>query len=217
MGVMKVDTGSYCQPLIQTSCQSTSYPNIQYNKPYTYSHSRRQYVVRTNIEEATAPSSQSFNKPHRQSQQRADNHMASCMGLLWYYYCVHVPEGWDVMDVSGVGNKLRRSIHSGEEVHSQGRPPDRQYKPQIFPSARISIHSPGFRLSDWESLSCSLKRALVQGSMRGSQQELIWGAIYSKGQGTGLFSPGERRVSREGAERARERWDSGLIASSKTH
>lgn len=140
-----------------------------YNESFTYSHSRRQYVVEKRIEEATAPPSQSFNKPYRQPQQRADSHMASWRGLLWYYYCVCVPEGWDVMDVSSVGNKLRRSIHSGEEVHSQGRPPDRQYGLQIFPSAHISIHSWGLRLSDWGSLSCSLKRALVQGSVRGSQ------------------------------------------------
>lgn len=46
-----------------------------------------------------------------------------------------------MMDVSGVRNKLRRSIQSCEEVHSRGRPLDRQYEPQIFPSANISIHS----------------------------------------------------------------------------
>lgn len=44
-----------------------------------------------------------------------------------------------MMDVSGVANQLRRSIHSG------GRPPDnRQYGLQIFPAAHISI--PSFRL-----------------------------------------------------------------------
>ncbi len=48
-----------------------------------------------------------------------------------------------MMDVSSVGNKLRRSIHLGEEVHSRGRPTDRQYGLQILPSAHISIRSWG--------------------------------------------------------------------------
>lgn len=61
-------------------------------------------------------------------------------------------------DVSSVANKLRRSIHSGEEVHSRVRPPDRHCRFQIFPSANSFIHSSGLRLSDRGSLSCSLER-----------------------------------------------------------
>lgn len=68
-----------------------------------------------------------------------------------------------------VGNKLQRSIHSGEEVHTQRRPLDRQYGLQMFPSAHISIHSRVLRLSDRGSLNCSLKRAQVPGGIRGSQ------------------------------------------------
>lgn len=74
-----------------------------------------------------------------------------------------------MIDVSGVGNKLQGSIHSGEEVRTHGRPPDRQYRFQIFPSEYISIHSSGLCSSDKGSLNCSLKRAVIQSNVRGSQ------------------------------------------------
>lgn len=66
----------------------------------------------------------------------------------WWYYRACFPEGCGVMNVSGVDNKLPRSIHFSKEAHSLGKPPQRQYPLHPFPPAHISIPFRVLRLSD---------------------------------------------------------------------